>query len=93
MMTSSNGNIFRVTGPLCAGNSQVIVEFPSQRTVTWSFDVSLICAMNKRLRKQSRGWLFDTTLRSLLRHCNGILFQALMKSPPKHLFDKKPVLV
>ena len=38
MMTSSNGNIFRITGPLCR-------EFtshrwiPSQRPVTWRFDV------------------------------------------------------
>ena len=33
MMTSSNGNIFRVTGPLC-GNSTVNGEFPAQRPVT-----------------------------------------------------------
>ena len=42
-MTSSNGNIFRVTGHLCGdiiGNS----EFPTQRPVTQSFDVSLIYA-------------------------------------------------
>ena len=33
MMTSSNENISRVTGPLCG-------EFPrGQRQVTWSFDV------------------------------------------------------
>ena len=39
MMTSSNGNIFRVTGPLC-GNSPVTGEFPAQRPVTgglWCF--------------------------------------------------------
>ena len=45
MMTSSNGNIFHVTGPLCreftgnAGNSLVIGEFPSERPVMQSFDV------------------------------------------------------
>ena len=41
MMTSSNGNIFRVTGHLClcAGNSPVPGEFPAQRPVTRSFDV------------------------------------------------------
>ena len=33
MMTSSNGNIFRVTGPLFTG------EFHAQRAVTGSFDV------------------------------------------------------
>ena len=38
MMTSSNGNISRVTRHLC-GNSPVPSEFPSQRPVTWSFDV------------------------------------------------------
>ena len=30
MMTSSNGNIFRIAGPLC-GNSPVTGEFPTQR--------------------------------------------------------------
>ena len=29
---------------LCVGNSQVTGEFPAQRPVTRSFDVSLICA-------------------------------------------------
>ena len=38
MMTSSNGNIFRVTGPLC-GNLLLTGEFPAQRPVTRSFDV------------------------------------------------------
>ena len=37
MMTSSNGNIFGVTA-LCAGNSPVTGEFPSQRAVTRNFD-------------------------------------------------------
>ena len=37
-MTSSNGNIFRVTGHLC-GEFTVYGEFPAQRTVTRSFDV------------------------------------------------------
>ena len=31
---------------------------------------SLICALNNRLNKQSRGWWFETPL---WRHCNGIL--------------------
>ena len=30
---------FRVTDPLCGGNSPVTGEFPSQRPVTRSFDV------------------------------------------------------
>ena len=40
MVTSSNGNIFCVTG-LCVGNSPVIGEFPAQRPVTRSFDFFL----------------------------------------------------
>ena len=38
MMTSSNGNIFRVTGPLC-GEFTVPGKFPAQRLVTRSFYV------------------------------------------------------
>ena len=44
MMTSSNGNIFRVTGPLCGTG-----EFPAQRPVTRSFDVYFDLRLNKRL--------------------------------------------
>ena len=36
MVTSSNGNNFRVTGPLCG---KFTGEFPAQRLVTRSFDV------------------------------------------------------
>ena len=38
MMTSSNGSIFRATGPLC-GEFIGHGEFSSQRPVTRSFDV------------------------------------------------------
>ena len=38
---------------LCAGNSPVTGEFPSQRPVTWSFDVFLDLHLNKRLVEQS----------------------------------------
>ena len=68
-MTSSNGNIFRVTG-LCAGNSPVTGEFPAQRPVTRSFDVSFDLRLNKRLSKQSWCWWFETPSRPLWRHCN-----------------------
>ena len=68
MMTSSNGNIFRVTGHLCGEfTGHWWGEFPSQRPVTRSFDVYLICALNK----QSRGWWFEWQSCSLWRHCNG----------------------
>ena len=50
MMTSSNGNIFRVTGPLC-GEFTGPGEFPTQRPVTRSFDVFFDLRLNKRLSK------------------------------------------
>ena len=69
MMTSSNGNIFRVTG-LCARNSPVTGELPVQTPVTRSFDIFFDLRLNKRLRKQSWSWWFETISRSLRRHCN-----------------------
>ena len=72
MMTSSNGNVFRVHG-LCAGNSPVTGEFLAQRPVTRSLDVFFDLRLNKQLNKQSWDWWFETLLRSLWRHCNEIL--------------------
>ena len=69
MMTSSNGNILRVTGPLC-GEFTGPGEFPSQRSVTRSFDLFFDLRLNKRLSKQSWGWWFETQSRPLWRHCN-----------------------
>ena len=57
---------------ICAGNSPVPGEFPSQRPVTRSF-VFFDLRLNKRLSKQSWCWLFETLSRSLWRHCNVIL--------------------
>ena len=68
MMKSSNGNIFRITGPLC-GNSPVTGEFPAQRPATRSFDVFFDLRLNKRSSKQSRGWWFETPLRPLWCCC------------------------
>ena len=51
MMTSSNGNLFRVTGPL-RGEFTGPCEFPTQRSVTRSFDVFFDLRLNKRLSKQ-----------------------------------------
>ena len=73
MITSSNGNIFRVTGPLC-GDSPVTGEFPSQRPMTRSFDVFFDLRLNKQLRKQSWGWWFETPSSSLWRHCNAVQY-------------------
>ena len=55
---------------LFAGNSPVIGEFPAQRPVTRSFDVSFHLRLYKRLSKQSWGWWFETPSCSLWRHCN-----------------------
>ena len=63
MMTSSNGNIFRVTGHLNG-------EFPAQRPVTRSFDVFFDLRPNKQLSKQWWGWWFETPSWSLWRHRN-----------------------
>ena len=72
MMTSSNGNIFRVTGPLC-GEFTGPGEFPTQRPVTRSFDVLFDLRLNKRLSKQPWGWWFETPARSLWRQRNEVL--------------------
>ena len=70
-MTSSNGNIFRVTGYLC-GEYTGQRWIPPQRTVTRGFDVFFDLRLNKRLSKQSWGWWFETPSRSLWRHCNAM---------------------
>ena len=69
MITSSNGNIFRVTGPLC-GEFTGPGEFPRQRPVTRSFDVVFDLRLNKRLSKQPWDWWFETPSWSLWRQCN-----------------------
>ena len=69
MMASSNGNIFRVTGPLW-GEFTGPGEFPTQRPVKRSFDVFFDLRLNERLSKQPWGWWFETPSWSLWRHCN-----------------------
>ena len=69
MLTSSNGNIFRVTGHLCR-------EFTVHRLIplTKVSDVELWCFLwsaPERLSKQSWGWWFETPSGSLWRHRNG----------------------
>ena len=55
---------------LCAGNSPMTGDFPSQRPVTRSFDVFCELRLNKPLSKQSWGWWFEPLSLSLWRHCN-----------------------
>ena len=69
MMTSSNGNIFRVTGHLCG-------EFTGDRWITHrkasdaEFDVFFDPHLNERLSKHWWGWWFKTSSRPLWRHSN-----------------------
>ena len=56
---------------LCAVNSPVTGEFPSQRPVTRSFDSFFDLHLNKRLSKQSRRQWFEAPSRSSWRHCNA----------------------
>ena len=76
-MTSSNGNILRVTGHLCG-------DFPGPRWVPrtkasdaepWCFLWSVDLRLNKRLDKQSWGWWFETPSHPLWRHCNVSTFR------------------
>ena len=76
-MTSSNGNIFRVTGPLC-GEFTGPGEFPTQRPVTRSFGVFFDLCPNKRLSKQPWGWWFETPSLSLWRQCNVLWYNEVV---------------
>ena len=55
---------------ICAGNSPVPGDFPTQRPVTRGFDVFFDLRLNKQLSKQSWGWWFETLSGSLWRQCN-----------------------
>ena len=76
MMTSSNGNIFRVTGHLCG-------KFTGPRWIsrTKASDAELWCSFdmrpNIRLSKHSWGWWFETPPQSLWRHRNEIHTKAM----------------
>ena len=56
---------FSASLAICAGNSPVTGEFPSQRPVLRSL------RLNKRFSKEWWGWWFETQSFSLWRHCNG----------------------
>ena len=71
MMTSSNGNIFSVTGPLWGGFTG-IRWIPLTKPVKRSFGVFFLLCLNKWLSKQSWGWWLETPSRSLWRHCNDL---------------------
>ena len=81
MMTSSNGNISALL-TICAGNSPVTGEFPTQRPVARSFDVFFDLHLNKRLGKQSRGCWFETLSHPLWRHCNSTWIPHWLRRQP-----------
>ena len=71
MMMSSNGNIFRVTGPSCrefTGHQWI----PHTEASDTELDVFFELCRNNRLSKQSLGRWFETPSHSLWHHCNGI---------------------
>ena len=69
--------IFFALLALCAGNSPVTGEFPSQRPVTRSFDVFFDLRLYKRLSKHSWRRCFETPSLSLWRHCNTSLLYSI----------------
>ena len=89
MMTSSNGNIFRVTGHLCG-------KFNGPRWIfrTKASDAELWCffdlRLNKRLSKQPWGWWFETPSCPLWHHCNfkGFVAHFLIIAFTIYLKDK-----
>ena len=84
-MTSSNGNIFHVTGHL-RGNSPIPGEFPVQRPVTRSYDVFFICVW-------INGWVNNREAGDL-RHCDVhyevIVMERFRSKQKSHYFS--PVL-
>ena len=80
--------IFSVLLALCAWNSLVSGEFPSQRTVTWSFDVFFDLHLNKRLSTQSRRRWFEMPSCPLWRHCN-VTCEYVRLELVHHMFSPK----
>ena len=75
MMTSSNGNILRVTGPLC-GQFTGHRWIPSQRPLVMrSFDVFFDLLLHRQLSRHSRRRWFETPSPSLCRHSYAISLQ------------------
>ena len=66
-MTSSNGNILRVTGPLW-GESTGDQWIPSQRPMTQRSNVFFDLHLNERLSKQSKCSYYDVIVMGLWQH-------------------------
>ena len=90
MMTSSNGNIIRVTDHLWG-------EFTGHRWIPRTkasdaelcFDVFFDLRLKKRLSKQSWGWWFGTPSRPLWRHCIALItIQRNHTQPSNYILGK-----
>ena len=80
IMTSSNGNFFRVTGPWCGdftGHRWIPLTKASDTEIWCFFDLRL----DKRLNKQSRRRWFHTPSCSLWRHCYAMGFRDRCQHP------------
>ena len=64
---------------ICAGNSPVTGEFPTQRPVTRSFDAFFDLSLNKRLSKPSWSWWVETPSRPLWRHCHALYTSTIVR--------------
>ena len=62
---------------ICAGNSLVPGEFPTQRPKHAELLCFLWSTPNKRLSKHWRGWWFETLSSPLWRHCNDCSLPSL----------------
>ena len=58
--------------PFVRGIHRSPVDSPHKSQWRGALIFSLICALNKRLSKQSWGWWFETPSCSLWRHCNDM---------------------
>ena len=63
--------IFSALLALLRGIHRSPVNSPHKGQWRGALMFSLICALNKRLSKQSWGWWFETPSHPLWRHCNG----------------------
>ena len=86
MLTSSNGNIFRVTGRICGEftGHRWIPLIKASNAELWSFFFDL--HPNKRLSEQSRRWWFETPYSSLWRHCNIMVCMWFICLPISSMF-------
>ena len=84
MMTSSNGNIFHVTGHLW-GEFTGHWWIPLTKVSDAGFDVFFHLRLNKHLSKQWRDWWFERPLYPLWRHCNVVTGITLDANVPSTL--------